>query len=113
MSTWMGFGIFDVSVMPKDASIFCTLGSSGSSVPSWKESGFLSDCKCLMPRAASPASYSPADRLKRGSVVLEPTIPGGNVGAGLGVACCPTVTITEPENNNKKDVSKPKAILRI
>src|SRR5687768_9271421 len=98
--------------MPKPASICFILGSSGLSVPSWKESGFLSNCRCRMPKAASPASYNPADSFARGSSVLEPTIPGGSVGAGVGVAC-PSVAIARPEHKNSDTVINLKATLRI
>src|ERR1041384_84928 len=40
--------------------------------------------RCLMPIAVSPASYSPGDSLKRGSLASEPTIPAGRGGAGSG-----------------------------
>src|SRR5687767_504006 len=39
---------------------------------------------CLMPNAASPASYIPGDSLARGSLGSEPVIPAGSAGAASG-----------------------------
>src|SRR3989442_11321651 len=40
--------------------------------------------RCLMPIAASPASYIPGDNFARGSLTSEPVIPAGRGGAGSG-----------------------------
>src|SRR6266852_9719442 len=40
--------------------------------------------RCLMPIAASPASYIPGVSLARGSAESEPVIPAGRGGAGSG-----------------------------
>src|ERR1700687_1156353 len=40
--------------------------------------------RCLMPIAASPASYIPGVSLARGSLASEPVIPTGRGGAGSG-----------------------------
>src|SRR5882672_9852632 len=40
--------------------------------------------RCLMPIAASPASYIPGVKLARGSAESEPVIPAGRGGAGAG-----------------------------
>src|SRR6267378_433043 len=40
--------------------------------------------RCLMPIAASPASYIPGVSLARGSLGSEPVIPAGRGGAGSG-----------------------------
>src|SRR6266852_9792822 len=40
--------------------------------------------RCLMPIAASPASYIPGVSWARGSAVSEPVIPAGRGGAGSG-----------------------------
>src|ERR1700726_1159176 len=40
--------------------------------------------RCLMPIAASPASYMPGDNFARGSLTSEPVMPAGSGGAGLG-----------------------------
>src|SRR3979409_2450601 len=40
--------------------------------------------RCLMPIAASPASYIPGVSLARGSAVSDPVIPAGRGGAGSG-----------------------------
>src|SRR3989442_5256274 len=40
--------------------------------------------RCLIPIAASPASYTPGASLARGSMASEPVIPAGRGGAGSG-----------------------------
>src|ERR1700694_2373715 len=40
--------------------------------------------RCLMPIAASPASYIPGVSLARGSLASEPVMPAGRGGAGAG-----------------------------
>src|SRR5262245_39771984 len=40
--------------------------------------------RCLMPIAASPASYIPGLSEARGSVASDPVMPAGNGGAGWG-----------------------------
>src|SRR4051812_397352 len=67
-----------------------TLGSFGSSVPSWNASGFLRNDTCLRPDAVSPASYKPGVRLARGSFASDPVIPAGSGGAACGAngSCC-------------------------
>ena len=54
-----------------------------------------------MPSVFSPASYSPAERLARGSDVFDPTIPGGSVGAGVGV-CASKATLSNMQKTNEE-----------
>src|ERR1041384_105862 len=80
------FGIFSRSLglAPNRPMTCCTLGSLGSLTPSWKGSGLLTNVRCLRPNAASPALENPGVNLLRGSLMSEPVIPGGSVGAGSG-----------------------------
>src|SRR2546423_15686830 len=97
--------------------------------------------RCLMPNAASPASYIPGVSLARGSAVSEPVIPAGRVGAGSGAngfappfwlaglvsgavvdgggdegegegeGVCACVAVAKHDQNKREGTSKRKAIL--
>src|SRR5215210_9137039 len=92
--------------------------------------------RCLMPIAASPASYIPGDSLARGSLASEPVIPAGSGGAdsgangfapswlagldsgvGVGEGCgdgegvCASVPAAKHEHKTREAVSKRKAIV--
>src|SRR4051812_15903228 len=91
---------------------------------------------CLMPIAASPASYIPGDSLARGSPVSEPVIPAGSGGAGSrangfppswlagldsgafmgsgdgdGEVVCASVLAAKHEHKTREAISKRKAIV--
>src|SRR6266404_5493951 len=84
-TNFIAFGIFEGSPMPSTVvRVLLTFGSLGSLEPSSNASGFLSSKRCLMPIAASPASYIPGDNFARGSLMSEPVMPAGSGGAGCG-----------------------------
>ena len=89
---------------------------------------------CLMPNAASPASYIPGDSLARGSLASEPVIPAGSGGAdsgangfppswlaglpasvgegvGDGEVVCASVLAAKHEHKTRAAVSKRKVIV--
>ena len=65
-----------------------------------------------MPNACSPASYSPAASLARGSSTLDPVIPGGRVGAGVGDTW-PIAVIAKHAHKNTDAVTSEKGKFRI
>src|SRR5215210_2868644 len=92
--------------------------------------------RCLMPIAASPASYIPGDSLARGSLASEPVIPAGSGGAdsgangfppfwsaglasgvGVGEGCgdgegvCASVRAAKHEHKTREAINKRNAIL--
>src|SRR5713101_7482687 len=84
-TTFIALGIFEGSATPSTVlRVLFTFGSLGSLEPSSNASGFLSSRRCLMPIAASPASYMPGDNFARGSLTSEPVMPAGSGGAGCG-----------------------------
>src|SRR5260370_42187752 len=84
-TNFIGGGIFEGSATPSTVvSALFTFGSLGSLAPRSNASGFLRRTRCLMPIAASPASYMPGLSFARGSLASEPVMPAGNGGAGCG-----------------------------
>src|SRR2546425_13360164 len=84
-TNFIGGGIFEGSATPSTVfRVSFTFGALGSFAPSSNASGFLSSMRCLMPIAASPASYIPGVNLARGSLAFEPVIPAGSGGADAG-----------------------------
>src|SRR6267142_7091557 len=84
-TNFIAFGIVEGSATPSTVlRVLFTFGSLGLFEPRSNASGFLSSMRCLMPIAASPASYMPGNNFARGSLTSEPVMPAGSGGAGCG-----------------------------